>query len=456
MKAFFALTFLALIGMTAIAWSIAPDAHRDGKTELTWCSDDNPMRRPQIALFNQMNPTLRLELDPSNAGLEKVIVQSIGGVGPDIFDCYSPFQLSAYVRAGVAWDLTDKLAAAGLDPRKLTWPGLHVDAILDGRVYGYPTNAAVNGIWFHKDVFDDAHVPYPPRGQWNWPQLIDLAKKLTVRDPQTGKVSQYGFMCDWTIDYTQFLMQWGAKFYSDDGTRCTLDTPQAAAAIQFMTDLIYVYKVSPTPTEEQAMATTGGWGSGVISLFEARRAAMAMGGRWWLCSMRSIPGLKLGAAESPVYNERIFRAYGKATLINSKSPNREKAFAFMKYLASEPYNDLINKQADGMGPVMKYSETDKFLHDPDHPEEDYNDVWRNLMKDAQPDQVSPFVNGPAVDRIITKQLDLVKMRAKSAAQGMADATREVNEHIQKQLKHDPTLRQRYEALTHTPVHSPVQ
>src|SRR5690242_4727831 len=107
--------------MSAIAWSIAPDAHRDGKTELTWCSDDNPMRRPQIALFNQMNPTLRLELDPSNAGLEKVIVQSIGGVGPDIFDCYSPFQLSAYVRAGVAWDLTDKLAAAGLDPRKITW-----------------------------------------------------------------------------------------------------------------------------------------------------------------------------------------------------------------------------------------------------------------------------------------------------------------------------------------------
>jgi multiple sugar transport system substrate-binding protein len=451
LKAFFALTFLALIGMSAIAWSIAPDVHRDGKTELSWCSDDNPMRHPQLALFNQINPTLHVDLDPSNTGLEKVIVQSIGGVGPDIFDCYSPFQLSAYVRAGIAWDMTDKLAAEKLDPRKVTWPCVHVDAVLDDRVYGFPTNAAVNGIWFHKDVFDAASVAYPPRGQWNWPQLVDLAKKLTIRDPQTGRVSQYGFMCDWTIDYPQFLMQWGAKFYSDDGTRCTLDSPQAAAAIQFMTDLIYVYKVSPTPTEEQAMATTGGWGSGVISLFQAKRAAMAMGGRWWLCSMRSIPDLHLGAAEAPVYNERIFRGYGKATLINSKSPNREKAFAFMKYLASEPYNDLINKQADGMGPVMKYSQTDKFLHDPDHPDEDYNDVWRNLMKDAQPDQVSPFVNGPAVDRIITKQLDLVKMRSKSAAQGMADATREVNQHIQQQLKHDPTLRQRYEALTHTTV-----
>jgi ABC-type glycerol-3-phosphate transport system substrate-binding protein len=451
LKAFFALTVIGLLAMSAVAWSLAPEAHHDGKTELSWCSDDNPMRRPQIALFNQMFPSCRLSLDPSNTGLEKVIVQSIGGVGPDIFDCYSPFQLSAYVKAGIAWDITDKLKAGKMDPREICWPGVRVDAVLDDRVYGFPTNAAANGIWFHKDVFDAAGLPYPPRGQWYWPQLVELAKKLTIRDPKTGKITQYGFMCDWTVDYPQFLMQWGANVYSDDGTRCTLDTPQAAAAIQFLTDLIYVYKVSPTPTEEQAMATTGGWGSGVISLFGAKRAAMAMGGRWWLCAMREMKGLHLGAAESPINNIRVFRGYGKATLINVKSPNRDAAFEFMKYLASKPYNELINSQADGMGPVMKYTETEKFLHNPEHPEEDYNDVWRNILRDAQPDQVSPFVNGPAVDRIITKQLDLIKMRAKSAAQGMADATREVNEHIQKQLKRDPTLRERYEALTHTRV-----
>jgi multiple sugar transport system substrate-binding protein len=451
LKLFFAITFVALLAMSAIAWSLAPDAHRDGKIDLTWCSDDNPTRHGQLDLFNTLHPRFRLTLDPSNAGLEKVIVQSIGGVGPDIFDCYSPFQLSAYVKAGVAWDITDKLIADGIDPRKIAWPGVQVDAVLNDRVYGFPTNAAVDGIWYHKDVFDAAGMAYPPKGQWNWPQLVDLAQKLTVRDPATGRVSQYGFMCEWSIDYPQFLMQWGAKFYSDDGTRCTLDSPQAAAAIQFMSDLIYKYRVSPTPTEEQAMATTGGWSSGVISLFSARRAAMAMGGRWWLCSMRKLDGLHLGAAEAPVHNIRVFRGYGKATLINARSPNREAAYAFIKYLSSKRYNELINEQADGVGPVMKYVDTDKYLHDPEHPEEDYNDVWRNMMAAAQPDQVSPFVNGPAVDRIITKQLDLIKMRNKTAAQGMRDATQEINEHIQRQLQRDPTLKKRYEELTHTKV-----
>jgi multiple sugar transport system substrate-binding protein len=44
----------------------------------------------------------------------------------------------------------------------------------------------------------------------------------------------------------------GAEVVSQDFRRCTLDGPRAAEALQFMQDLIYKYRVAPTPEEETA------------------------------------------------------------------------------------------------------------------------------------------------------------------------------------------------------------
>ena len=94
MKLLFAGTFVALVLLSMAAWRMQPEALAKGKTPLVWVSDDNPARRDQIALFNRLYPRYQLRLDPGNSGMEKVIVQSLGGVGPDLFDCYDGFQLS--------------------------------------------------------------------------------------------------------------------------------------------------------------------------------------------------------------------------------------------------------------------------------------------------------------------------------------------------------------------------
>ncbi len=443
MKYAFALIFGFLVLLTGVAQWIKPAPAPPGKTPLVWVSDDNPARREQIALFNRLHPEFDLRLDPSNTGMAKVIVQSIGGVGPDLFDCYDGFQLSAYVKSGIAWDVTDELRNAGIDVKKDVWKAVFPNILFEGRVYGFPTNAAVNAVWFHKDLFDAAGLPYP-RGPWTWKEFIPLAQKLTARD-QRGRIKHFGFLFDWW-NWRQFVLQWGGRMYTPDGTRCIVDSPEAVAAVQFMRDLIYKYRVAPSPVEEAAIATQGGWGSGTISLFGAKKAAMALGGRWWLCTLRRYEGLRLGAVEAPHGKYRVFRGYGRATLINRHSPRRRAAVEFLKYMASRPYNELINRQADALAPVKRYCYTERYLHDPDHPDEDFNAVWRDIMNYGEPDQVSPFVNGNAASRIMRKQLDLVKNDQKSAAAAMRDAAREINKEIQKTLDRDPSLRRRYEAL----------
>jgi multiple sugar transport system substrate-binding protein len=184
-------------------------------------------------------------------------------------------------------------------------------------------NASANGVLFHKDLLAKAGVTLP-KGPWTWEELIPIAQKLTVR--QNG-VTQWGFFMDWDPAYKQFILQWGGSMYTPDGTKCVIDSPECIEAIQFMTDLIYKYHVSPTPGDEDAMSAAGGWGSAhgtSITYFGAKRGAIAWAGRWWLCRLRDpdYADLQLGAAQSPHGKVHKFLGYGKATLINKNSPHR--------------------------------------------------------------------------------------------------------------------------------------
>jgi len=439
---FFSAALVALALLSGVAWVIQPQLTPKGKIRLVWVSDDNPARREQVALFNRLYPQYHLVLDPSNIGMAKVIVQCIGGVGPDLFDSYDGFQLSAYVRSGIAWDVNDQLAAAGIDVRNDVWRVGLPTLLHEGRVYGFLNNASVNAMWFNKDVFDEEGIPYP-RGPWTWEEFIPLAQRLTKR--QGGRIVRFGFMFAWW-NWRHFMVQWGGRVYTPDGTRCVLDCPETIAAIQFMQDLIYKYRVAPSPLEEAATPIQGGWGSQDIKFFGAAKTAMALGGRWWLCSLRRYEGLRPGAVECPHGPRRIFRGYGRSTLVNRNSPRREHALTFLRYLASREFGELINHQADALAPVIRHCYTEKYLHDPDFPNEDFNAMWRDVMRYGVPDETSPFVNGNVAGRIIGRQLDLVKSNQKSAAEAMRAAAREINEEVHKTLERDPSLRERYDAL----------
>jgi len=450
-KVVFSLGLAALILLSLLAWKISPQADTSGKIPLIWCSDDNPLRREQVQPFNKMYPQYDLRLDPANAGMEKVLVQSLGGVGPDLFDCYSAFELAAYVRAGIAWDVTDELKKRGIDVQSTTWKAVHPDCIFQGRVYGHPVNAATMGIWFHKDILQDAGVTLPTNA-WTWDDLIVPARKLTRRD-NDGRIIHFGLLMDWEIaTCTQFIMQWGGSLYSPDGKTCTLDSPDAIAAIQFMHDLIYVHKVCAGPLDEASVAAAGGWGAGKgtsITLFGARKGALAVGGRYWLCRLRDpeFKDLKLGAAQCPCGKIPVFLGFGKATLINKDSPHRQDALDFLTYLHSEPFNELINHEADGVGPLITSVQGNQFLHDPAYPQEDYNAVWREMMEKSVPFPTSPFINGAVAYRFFRKELDMVRADDKSAADAMHDAAKEINAQIQENLKLNPELRKKYEGTT---------
>lgn len=435
--------FAALCLLSLGVWSLQPPVKIDGKIRLVRVSDLNPLRQAQVDLFSKEHPGFKMELDPSS-DLSKVIVQSLGGVGPDCFDSFDVNELSAYVRSGIAWDVTDELQKRGIDVRRDCYPGMVPSAEFEGRIYGVPTNIAADGIWFRRDALDA--IGYSGHhGPWKWPEFIELAQKLTRRD-SNGKPLQYGFIFEWW-QWGDFLKGFDAPIYTPDGTRCVLDDPRAIQAVQLMHDLVYKYRVSSSPVEEASQATAGGFGSGSMSVLGSGHAAMALGGRWWLAQLRTYKGLNLGVMEAPYGTTRKTMAYGRATLINKASPNRQAALDYLVFQAGADYNNLVNRQADGISAFPKYNQTPEFLLNPDYPGEKDNAVWRDITEHAEAQAASPFVNGKKVSTIIQDQLDLVKADQKDAAAAMRDAAKQINLEIQKTLAENPSLADRYRQLT---------
>jgi multiple sugar transport system substrate-binding protein len=440
MKTVFSLFLICLALASVAIWQSQPKLAQEGKTPLVWVSDDNPDRKQQVALFNELHEQSQLRLDPANTGVEKVIVQSIAGVGPDLFDVYSPGDLRAYVMSGVAWDVTDELKQRGVDVVNDAWPLAQASAVFQGRVYGVPTNIATNAIWIHKDLFEKEGIPIPNR-PWTWNEFIEIAKKLTKRDAR-GRPQQFGFLAD-SWQWQHVLATYGARIYSEDGTRCTIDSPQAVQALTLWRDLMYKHRVMPSPNEEAGMATQGGWGSGTITLFLAKRGAMAMGGRWWLTQLRKTQGLQLAAVESPHGSVRRWTGGGRSTLINRNNPNRYRALEFLVYLSAPAYNKLLNEQADGSSGMKQYA-APEYDTNPKFPNEDFHRTWAESLALAVPGQVSPFVNPKTADRLIGRQTDLIRIGQKDPASALRDAARDVNDEIQREIARDPILRQQYE------------
>jgi multiple sugar transport system substrate-binding protein len=102
-------------------------------------------------------------------------------------------------------------------------------------------------VYYNKDHFDEAGVPYPPsdykQGGWTWNRMREDAKKLAKVDA-SGALTRAGFGWD-----ARFLSRFSGHFYAygakvfdrqDDPSRCTLDDPLSLELIQLLHDMRHV------------------------------------------------------------------------------------------------------------------------------------------------------------------------------------------------------------------------
>lgn len=133
----------------------------------------------------------------------------------------------------------------------------------EGDVYGVPSGAQTAVIYFNKDLFDEAGVPYPTP-DWTWNDMLAMAKALTKDFDGDGMTDQYGLQLE-QASRMPFL-QYARTMADGSWERAQINEPDTIAVLEAYRDLIYKHRVMPTPTTSAEM--------GYLPMFEAGRVAM--------------------------------------------------------------------------------------------------------------------------------------------------------------------------------------
>jgi multiple sugar transport system substrate-binding protein len=393
---------------------------------MRWVVDPNPIRAEQIRLFRAKNPAIIVINDP-DAGPQRILTQLAGGVPPDVFAIYSPQSASLFARKDVLEDLRPWVRRYDVD-MDMFWPQL--DGFIyergdrkRGRILGFPDNCGTYMLFYNRRMFREAGVREPDAA-WTWRQFTDAALRLTKRDA-SGRVVQFGAVLPPPYLLELFVWQMGGSWFSQDGSACTVGTPEAKHAFEWWASLRRTHHVAPSAMEEQSLAPLGGWG-GSQNLFKAEKAAMIVTGRWLSIEWRQNKALDWDIAPVPYGRHRVGMLESKIYAIPRSARNKELSFRFLRHLVSEDDEMLVADYGDGMPSVAAYCRTDRFLFNPAYPRERRNHLYLSEMAHARTKQQSSWIQQLEADTIRDEECERIWQKEVTPSQAADSIARRVN------------------------------
>jgi multiple sugar transport system substrate-binding protein len=276
--------------------------------------------------------TVKVTVSDWDTYWDKLQTGLAGGAAPDVFAMDGPL-FPDYAGRDVLLDLTPKIQAEGYQLTALDDNAVKDFVTADGKQMGLPRDLNVIALFYNKDLFDAAKLPYPD-DTWDWAKLVEVGKQLTTDKNKDGKPEQWGLYTE-TSDmenyWSSLVWQNGGDILAADGKSIVLDSPAATGGLQFLQDLIWKEKVVPEPS---LFAETG-------DAFEQGKAAMEINGSW-LVATDEAAGLKFGIApipKGPAGRVTSVNPTGAVVYKSTKSP--DAAWAFAKYLASPEAQQMI-------------------------------------------------------------------------------------------------------------------
>jgi multiple sugar transport system substrate-binding protein len=288
-----------------------------------------------ISEFERNNPGIQVKMERAPSGapyIEKLLTQFAGGLAPDVM-FVEVNNFVNFAKRDVFLDLSEFILADDTFDLKSYYPQVVDRFTVNGKIYVIPRDTApICCIYYNKDLFDEAGIPYPS-DDWQWPKdFLRVAQKLARYD-KNGRTEVFGFVDDWTL-WDPFVLSNGGNYTDDikNPTRIILDSKEALEAFQFRQDLIYKYKVMPSPSQ---MSAAGGVGS--ADLFVTGKAGMFLSGIWKTPYFREIKKFDWDIAMFPKgpTGLRRFPTGGSGYAITKTSKHPQEAWKLVKFLAGK-------------------------------------------------------------------------------------------------------------------------
>lgn len=252
MKKFFIAILIAVICLSVAPFSYAKQSV---KIRIAYYADEKPAQNMEkiIKEFQKQNPNINVEINWTDWGshYEKLKAELAAGGGPTVYLLDSVY-IQGYAGRGVLEDLSSRIKIFSKDK----YSGL--DAVKDpkGKTWAVPQGIQIQVLYYNKDMFDKAGVKYPT-ANWTLDDMVEAAKKLTITD-EDGKIIQWGLCFPNHIRWGWYslIRMFGGDLMDKTRTKSTVKSdPQVKAALQFMYDTWYKYKISPTLKDAEGALT---------------------------------------------------------------------------------------------------------------------------------------------------------------------------------------------------------
>jgi multiple sugar transport system substrate-binding protein len=205
-----------------------------------------------VRTFQAEHPAYQVQVVPPAAGnyYDRLYASIAGNQPVDVVGAGSPQDIPALATKGAFLDLTARTSRD-----KAFKPNDYLGGIVDGgtyrqKLYGITLSIATSALYYNKDAFDKAGLPYPDAA-WNWERLRTAAQGLTRRTDSTAE--QFGLaLSDDLINMLYWIWSNGGEVYDrqEDPTRSTMTSPPTLQAVELSTDLRARHRVTPTSRDQ--------------------------------------------------------------------------------------------------------------------------------------------------------------------------------------------------------------
>lgn len=229
------------------------DKDENGKTIVSiggWPEKDGTGKdnaEKQKAEYEEANPQFKIVPDTWQFDLKSFYAKAAGGQLPTLYSTHFT-EASQLISAGYAADLTDTLKKHNI------YDSFNKDIIKlvseDDKVYAFPVSAYALGISGNVDLMTAAgliEADGTPKQPKDWNELVEFAVKIKQATGKPGLAIPTSNNCGGWI-FMPIAWSYGVEFMKKDGDKwvATFNTPEAAAALQYVKDLKWKYDVFPS------------------------------------------------------------------------------------------------------------------------------------------------------------------------------------------------------------------
>lgn len=229
----------ALLFMTA---GVHKAAAQSKVTVATYSADRYEiMKNGLLPTWQAKYPDIEIDVQMYPGFFDKMLVVMGTDQAPDIIDTAGTYLFGHVVRGG-AVDLSPYIERdPDLGPDDF-WPGPWNETRWPqpegSSIYALPYDTVGTVLWYNKSLLSSAGVPFPDE-TWSWQDVRDASRKI-AKDPDGDGVNEvWGFNPNvaHTV-YDLIVKSFGGQILTPDRRSAGINSPQAAAATQFMADML--------------------------------------------------------------------------------------------------------------------------------------------------------------------------------------------------------------------------